>query len=356
MTNQHQALGRLLALFAAARRLADPQDSLGAEARSLLADTTGLSQKGIDLALTWSLEHDATRSDLRALVTTTARVPRAHVLLSANVFVAALRAIAVAVASSEQVFVRPSRREPVIARLLHRGAPHVFQLVESLAPSPGDHVWAYGTAETLGALRAELPGGVVLHGHGPGLGAAVVQQRSKLEPATEVLEGMARDIILFDQRGCLSPRLLVLVGELSWAEEWVRGLARHLAAAQHDCPLGALSREEATEVTMFRDASSYALPTFPAGKGWLSFDPDGRLLLVPPVGRCLHVTRAEDARQVLAPLSNVLTAVGLDPLDNLAPSFALAFPKARLSRIGLMQKPPLDGPVDRRVPSRGELL
>lgn len=351
MTAQPRALDRLQSLLNAARRIADASDPLGVEARRLLPDSTGLSAEGVELALQCSLEYRATRAELRALASVAVPVPRAHVLLSANVFVAALRAIALAVAASSDVYVRASRRDPIMARLLNQGAPGVFQLVDALAPFPGDHLWAYGTAETLASLRAELPGGVFLHGHGPGFGAVIVQQRPRGESSSDALSGLARDVALFDQRGCLSPRLVVLVGEAAWADEWIRRAVGELAAVQHAVPRGYLSPEEASDVTRFRDTASYAMETFPAGKGWVSYDPDGRLLLLPPAGRCLHVMRAPDARSVLEPIATELTALALEPFDNLEQAFALAFPQARLTRVGLMQQPALDGPVDRR-PSR----
>ncbi len=350
-----RALHRLQALFMAARRIADAADPLGGEARRLLPKTTGLSPEGVELAIQHSLEHQASRTELRAFASVAVPAPRAHVLLSSNVFVAALRAIALAVASSEQVSVRASRREPVMARLLCEGAEGVFQLVDSLAPSPGEHVWAYGTAETLASLRSELPRGVFLHGHGPGFGAAVIQQRPYGESMSDSLGGLAKDVALFDQRGCLSPRLVVLVGEPSWADEWVRRMIGELAAIQQAVPRGGLSPDEAAEVTRFRDTASYAMETFPAGKGWVSYDSEGRLTLMPPVGRCLHVMRVSDARSVLEPLATNLTAVALEPYDNLERAFSQLFPLARLTRVGAMQRPPLDGAVDRRTPKEGDM-
>ena len=356
MAHLSRTLGRLQALFEAARRIADPEDELGQRARALLPSVTGLSIQGVELALNHSLEHRATRSDLRTLANNATKVSRAHVLLSSNVFVAALRAIAIAVASSEKVEVRASRREPVMSSLLSEGAGGVFELVSALAPVPGDHLWAFGASRTLASLREELPGGVILHGHGPGFGAAVIQQRAQQEPSTEILAGLAQDVALFDQRGCLSPRIVVLVGEASWAHDWVQAIAAELAAVQHSVPRGTLTPDEAADITRFRDSASFAMDTLAAGKGWLSFDDSGQLLHVPPTGRCLHVMRTSDALRVPTQLRGKLTSIGLEPYDNLERHFATAFPGVRLARIGQMQKPPLDGPVDQRGAASGELL
>lgn len=86
-----------------------------------IARTTGLSPEGVELGFTRHLEIDATEADVARLVADASRFgdPGAvYVILSANVFVAPLRAIAIARAASARVVVRPSRREPTFARAL----------------------------------------------------------------------------------------------------------------------------------------------------------------------------------------------------------------------------------------------
>jgi len=148
--------GRVARLVAVARRIADPADPLGQRARALLPASTGLSLQGVELGLTRCLEIAPTDLELRSLCEGTPSAPRAHVLLSANVFVAAHRAIALALAASARVEVRPSRREPEMVRLLQAGDPGLFRVVDDLSAAPGDHVWAYGTDRTLAALRDEF--------------------------------------------------------------------------------------------------------------------------------------------------------------------------------------------------------
>src|SRR5690606_16289101 len=164
------ARARLERLLEAARGIRDPETPLGREARARLSVSTGLSAAGIELAISKCLETHPTEAELERLAASVESAPRAHVLLSANVFTAAHRAIALALAASEQVFVRPSRREPEMARLLLRGAPGLFTLVDPLEPEPGDALFAYGSDVTLNELRAALAPGVRLHGHGSGFG------------------------------------------------------------------------------------------------------------------------------------------------------------------------------------------
>src|SRR4051812_49095212 len=101
-------------LMRAARKLVDGR----AELVPVIADSTGLSTEGVALALARHLELEATDAELSNLVTNAGDVSRVVVVLSANVFVGALRAIALARAASDDVVVRPSRRDPAFARAL----------------------------------------------------------------------------------------------------------------------------------------------------------------------------------------------------------------------------------------------
>ncbi|MCA9592376.1 MAG: proline dehydrogenase [Myxococcales bacterium] len=342
---------RVRRLLDAARRIADAEDVFGKRARQVLVTTTGLSPEGVDLALRECLEVNATDAELDALVSGVTPTARAHVLLAANVFVAPLRAIALALAQAPRVAVRASRREPTMATLLFEASRGAFRLVEELAPSPGDHVWAYGSDDTLAALRGELPAGVVLHGHGNGFGVAVLDaEAGELAAAAKAL---ARDVALFDQRGCLSPRVALVRGQPEGAQSFARALAAGLAELQHDVPRGALSNSEASDLTRYRDTMTYAGEVFHAGKGVVGLDLLGNVLLA-PVGRNVHVTRVTDLSAALAGLGDAVAAVGISgPLADVARK---ALPGARQSPLGAMQTPPLDGPVDRRPSAEGEVL
>jgi hypothetical protein len=174
---QAEARARIERLLEAARQIADPEHSLGRKARSVLPDSTRLSCAGVELALARCLEVAPSEAELVRLCGSVSPAPRAHVLLSANVFTAAHRAIAVALAASERVFVRPSRRAPEMARLLAEAAPGLFELVEHLDPKPGDAVFAYGSDLTLATLRAQLPRGISLAA--PPMALAMASQRSR---------------------------------------------------------------------------------------------------------------------------------------------------------------------------------
>lgn len=338
------AARRVRTLVEGARRLADPRDDLGRKARGELLATTGLSSQGVELALAECLETEPSGAELETLLAAVKRAPAAHVLLSANVFVAAHRAVAVALAASSRVQVRPSRREPAFARLLAEAAPGLFELVAELAPEPGDAVFAYGSDETLEAVRASLPSGVVFHAHGAGIGVAVVDSSHASEEAARAL---ARDVVPFEQRGCLSPRSLVFVGSDDAAGSFAGLVARELAALAAVVPVGTLDPDEAADGTSFRDAAIYAGAAFAAGPGWVRVGARDAFTAA-PVGRNLVVVPSDDPARLLAPRAHAIAALGLATGAALAERLAAALPFARRSGFGRMQRPPFDGPVDRR--------
>ncbi|WP_437684215.1 acyl-CoA reductase [Sorangium sp. So ce131] len=365
--------------IAAGARIADPRDPLGEEARRRLPLTSGLSPEGVALALGRHLEVDPTRGELDALVAASGRARRCHVVLAANVCTAPLRAIAVATATAPEVFVRPSRRDPVVAELLVRAlqadeafarAGGAVALVADLdlggaAPrAPGDagegalgdaeraealaELHIYGTDQTVAALRAKAGPGVIVRGHGAGLGIAVVGPGAALAEAARDIAG---DVVPFDQRGCLSPRFVLVEGPAERAEALARALHEALGEAGARIPRGPLDGAARAEIAMYR-ATLEAVGSFLEGDGHgVGLDPAPRSLLLPPAARVVHVaaSSAQAAPSLLAPLRGAITAIGAGGGGQLAAAASAVAPRARVSALGAMQRPPLDGPVDLRT-------
>lgn len=319
-----------------------------------LPAASGLTPEGVELALATALERQVTPGDLHRLVAAARSAPRCWVVASANVCTAAARSVALAVAASGDVQVRPSRRDPVVAELLVRaldGDPafaaaggHVA-VVESLEPSAGDVVHAYGSDATMRALAASLPDGVVLRGHGTGLGVAVVTAGDHLEHAAEAI---ASDVVIFDQRGCLSPRIVLVEGGPERARSLGERLAISLARWQQLVPRGPLDAATAAELARWTRIQE-ALGDVASGPGHVVavLDEVGALGLG-PAARAVLVVPAGDASS-LRDLAPFVAALGRDgPRSPLARSLAALAPGARLAALGQMQHPPLDGPVDRR--------
>jgi hypothetical protein len=350
---------RLLALSRGL--LADP------EQRRALCErwraSTGLSAQGVAWALEHCLELAPSAPEIAALVGTVPQAPRAHVILPAQVFVAAQRAIAIALASAPEVFVRPSRRDPVLAQALAAQAAGLFQCVEQLDVQPGDHVWAYGADLTLSALRGQLPAGAVLHAYGSGFGVALVDlERPQTFP--EAARAIALDTLCFDQRGCLSPRLVLALGSQSRAQSFAEALAAALADAGQRVPRGAFSADELAEESWYRQCLACFAPILDTGHGSVSVralelslaaSQGLAALSLPPAGRHLQIVPVERLEPALRGLERWLTSVGC-ATPELEARARTVLSRARVVRLGKMQSPAFDGPVDRRSEPRGELI
>lgn len=350
-------LERLLALREAAKRIASPDDAAGRRARLELLASTGLSAEGIELVLGECLELTAGRAALAQLLRRAPQARRAHVLLSANVFSAAYRAIVLALLQSEDVHVRASRREPVLPTLLAELSAGAFTLEDTLSPEPGDHLWVYGTKETLDSVRGSLPSGVHFHGHGPGMGVAVVVEPDRMQDVEldQAADGLALDTIAFDQRGCLSPRVVLVQGSDEFAADFTSRLARALSAWERAVPRGRLDEAEAADARRYEDTMIYVGGALRAGRGLVAIDPVAERALVPPVGRYLHVTRTADPLARLVDWADRITCVGMWGAPLLAGLCETKLGPRRYVPLGQMQKPPLDGPVDLRTGFAAEI-
>jgi hypothetical protein len=313
-----------------------------------IARTTGLTPEGVELGFA-SLERDADDADLCRLVAAAGDASHVHVILSANVFVAPLRAMAIARAAAPRVTVRPSRRDPVLAAALVEAArDDALALTDErdVARVPADQIHVYGRDETIAAVRARARPTVTVRGHGPGLGAAFISRNAPLEAAADALAG---DAVAFDQRGCLSPRVVVVEGDTERATAFGEALHECLVAWGARVPRGALSPDETAASTRWRQSLAFAGRTWAAGDHVVATTPPGVPLALPPPGRHLHVVPVAtpgELAAMLRPWARYVVTVGSDDpaaLPGVAPAHA------RISPLGAMQRPPLDGPVDLRT-------
>lgn len=359
---------RVELLLQAMRRLVEPGSERRAALCRRLCDTTGLSPSGVAWALDRCLELQPTSAELEALVASVPSSPRAHVVLPANVFVAAHRALALALAAAPRVYVKPSRREPALIEALAEEAPQLFERVSSLEVEAGDQVWAYGSDVTLEALRRELPPGALLHAHGSGFGVAVVDlggagAATSAEALWRAALGIAEDTACFDQRGCLSPRIVLALGSEERALELVELLARALVELERRIPRGRLGPLELAEARWYRECSVCSGVLLDTGYGAVSLgldlqalgEPGVTPIDIPPVGRHLEVIAVSRLEPALLGLEPWVTAVGCSDRA-LEQRLRELLPRARVGPVGSMQRPAFDGPVDRRCDPAGELI
>jgi hypothetical protein len=325
-----------------------------------LAQSSGLSVAGVERGLSHHLEYDATDDELDDLCARVRPVPHVTVVLSSNVFVAGFRAVAVALAAAPSVTVRPSRREPVFIEALldearRRGTPRLWQRVTvqrglefSNVLAPGAlHV--YGTAETLAEAERKVPAGVEIVGHGPGMGVALVTGQDADADA------LADDVVAFDQRGCLSPRIVWLEGDEAAAVRFGRRLSAALERREMTLPRGQLFPDERSAARRYEDTLA-AVGTVLRGATYaIGIAGEEGSVVLPPPGRHMHLAwkrgLAPDA--ALAHWRPLVTIVGFGnavPMDHPFVD-AVATPEARRVPLGRMQRPPFDGPVDLRARS-----
>lgn len=312
--------------------------------RDALIESTGLSREGVAFALSEHLETAPSNEEIYALVDRAKATNHVHVILSANVFTGALRAIACARAAAPKVSVQLSSREPVFAqRLIDAIAdPAIFTADQSIIEKLTEgEIHVYGRAETIEKIRARAKSGVLVRAHGPGIGIAVV---SKKDSIAEVADAIAHDVVPFDQRGCLSPRIVFVIGDFSRAENLAERLGASMATLGKKIPRGALTIDEAAESARFLETMRF-VGTASIGPGYaitLS-----KTCVVPPAGRHVHIASIEDLEalsEIVKPISNYVTAVGTREL-----TIDLFFSHyVRICEIGKMQKPAFDGPVDLR--------
>lgn len=329
----------------AARTAADDRATLV----PAIVASTGLSTEGVELALRRHLELDATDEELTRLVERAGEVSRVSVVLSANVFVGALRALAMARAASSDVVVRPSRRDPAFAQALVAAAVaagdrglRLDDALEVAAVEDGE-IHVYGRDDTIADIRARAR--VRVRGHGSGMGVAWVSEGAELAAAARAL---AEDIVVFDQRGCLSPRIAFVHGADARALAFGDALHAELERQAGFVPRGSLPAEERAAAERYIATMTYACRALVGSQHAIGIAPPGAPLVLPPSYRHLHVAGCVSlaaCAALLAPLAKGVVTVGS---DDPAAARALAPPGARLAALGAMQRPRLDGPVDLR--------
>lgn len=348
------AEARVRAVLDIAARVSDRDDPLGREAREGLERLGELSKEGVELALSRHVER-ADEADLPALLASVAHpsgaARRCWVVASANVCVAPVRAIALGLAASAEVIVKPSRRDPVLARLLVRElarAGLAVAEVERIAAVDGEVVHAYGADETLRVIAAALAPGVRFMGHGTGFGVAAVGSTDDLVDAAARL---ADDVIVFDQAGCLSPRMCFVEGDARRAEAFAHTLSEALDRGGAAVPRGPLGSADAAALKGYErtlEALGGALVRGP--QHLVGMEEEPAKVWPGPGLRTVHIVQHRNVACAAASVATVapfITAIG-GAEGTLVAALRRSAPRARASELGAMQRPPLDGPVDRR--------
>lgn len=118
-----------------------------------------------------------------------------------------------------------------------------------------DMVLAYGSDEALAALRALTPVSTPFLGYGHRVSIGVLAEGS--DP-NEAAAGFARDVLLYDQAGCLSAAMIFIEGNATQVVHFGDLLATALGCLVQEWALPPRDREGAARVHLEREAALFA--------------------------------------------------------------------------------------------------
>jgi hypothetical protein len=216
------------------------------------------------------------------------------VVLASNLPALAVQPLLPALALRRPVLLKSPSAEPLFApaflAALTRREPRLAGAAAAAAWPGGDGkleapllaaagtVLAYGGAEALADLSRRAPGKVVQYG--PKMSLAAVQVGGGDGGAAAIAAGLARDVALFDQRGCLSVVAVYVAGGLGDAARLARHLEEALALAAERWPPGPAAAPALAAVQQARlEAELRGGPraTLPPTAGTVLVEPEPRL-------------------------------------------------------------------------------
>ena len=179
-----------------------------------------------------------------------------------------------------------------------------------------DQVVVYGGDDTIESVRARAPASTRLVEHPHRLGIAIVDPIAAPGAAADA----ARAVAMFDQRGCVSTQVILLLGGHAAVREWCDDLAAHLARIDAALPAAPRSPAELSARHQLRGRLALRQSVAKEVRYWSPEGADWTVALGPaqafePMGgRTAWVVPVPDPTaclEVLAPLSPTLQTVGL---------------------------------------------
>lgn len=268
------------------------------------------------------------------------------------------------------LLVRPSRSEPGLAALFARSLADLAPILgRSVAvcwwPSDGDATWrpvtkrsgkvvVYGGDDAVRHVRARVPGDTELVPYGPRLGVAVLLPDASVQGAARRL---AEDVCAYEQRGCVSPR--VLLTPRSLRDEAARAVDESLSEWVKQNDTAPLSPDEAAELRRLRGRAEFPaegdarLVSGPGELRWTVLaggDPALRSEALPRVVRVHGVEGIGEIGRLLESLEGRVQALayaGREGLRELADAAAAAG-VSRICPVGSAAWPPADWRHDGR--------
>src|SRR5262245_45300317 len=252
-------------------------------------------------------------------------------VLPGNVPALAVPAALEALLARSAVVLKPADEDPISAQRfkesLDQAAPELSACVDVERWSGGNDI---AEAEVFGAVDYVIASGgqQMIHAltkrlsskphtfYGPRISIGVVGM-SWLDASDSWWEDVAREIVLWDQRGCLSPRILFVAGD---PERFARRLAPALNKWQERWPAGPSSLGEGTDIISFRTPYQMAKEgksgIFASnGTAWTVVWDHSLSLEAGPPARAVRVTTrpaARDLETLLIKAKGMVQEAGLD--------------------------------------------
>lgn len=384
----YQAGGRRRArwLADAFAHLSRADSELGREARTALAQSSGLSEPMVE----WALESALAPLTFEVLYALEQSPPPPHpqavrvqpgqlcvVVLSGNVVTGAARAVGWPLLFGWPVLAKASSGDDTLARLLEaalaEGDPELGDAYRSVSYAAShetlnstlfeqaDAVSVYGSDDTVNTIRAQLGASVSFIAHGHGLGAVYVGRAALAarETAQLAARGLALDVAAYDQRGCLSPHVAwVERGGLISPVQFAELVHAELTLLRTTLPRGSLPVQLGGAQVGWRGVGALRGRLF-EGDGFAVSCEDGGPLRVSPGYRNLQVIALESPAELthkLAPLGLHLKCLGYAGIErSTLLSLLPARVAPRLCPVGQMQRPPVHALHDGLAPWEGLL-
>lgn len=223
---------------------------------------------------------------------------------------------------------------------------------EAVVFDRADMVVASGSNESIAAIATRVRSRFRGHGHRVSFAAVGTDCLDDETAVAALARGLARDISVWDQQGCLSPQMCyVEAGGRVAPHEFATILAGALAADAVELPPRRLSLDEQAAVQRFRQEAEWTegttLLASEDSTAWsISMENEGRFRPT-CLNRCvrlLAVSRLEDTLPALAPQRRHLEAAGLAVGPARRSELARRLGDIGVHRVcplGKMQEPPL---------------
>jgi hypothetical protein len=225
-----------------------------------------------------------------------------------------------------------------------------------------DLVVASGSDASIADMRARCGSRFIGHGHKVSVAVVGREILSDSRSSELAAKGLALDVSLWDQRGCLSPQVCFVEGTFAAGIALAERLAPFLEEILRELPPGRQSLEERAAVARFRNQIEWAklagrevaLLTSRFPEGWTIAVESEPVFRPTPLCRSLRIlpiTTLAQIAQPLVPAGPFLEAAGVAVSDRRLAEVAELLLRAGahwVCPIGRMQCPPLSWPQSGR--------